>query len=316
MTIVFGPWTGEFSYEAQWWVAEIREIALQQKCKTVMVGYPGRQALYKDFIDEYIEFPTELLQYCNNPNCWAQRARDARTLYIPNEIMTFYHEVCSRYTNVYSYQPTPNLIEKRFLDNPEGIFKTIDEYEYDVDEIVNNILLGLDNADTICIVPKLRLRDGINIDHESWPIDIWEKIIDVCINELKVIVISFLLQVNDTSPGTYDFSHIQDKYKNNFNQVNLKCDKSLDIQIALLKKTKFSIYGSTGAAILPIICNTKMITFQARDGWRLNFEWQRKLTNNHEYIHIVDNYNSNDFKVIDIDSDVLNKLKQFITKIN
>ena len=127
---------------------------------------------------------------------------------------------------------------------------------------------------TVCIVPKLRLRDGVNIDHETWPIEIWEKIIDVCINRLHLNVISFLFKVDQTNPGTYDFSYLQDKHKNNFYQIDLRHEKSLDIQIALLKNTMFSIYGSTGAAILPILCDTKMITFQVEQaGWRLKFDW-------------------------------------------
>jgi len=315
-TFVFGPWTGEFSYEAQWWVAEIREIALQQKCKTVMVGYPGRDALYRDFIDEYVEFTEELIEYCNNPNCWAQRMQDSRTLFIPDKIMKFYHEVCSRYTDAHVYHPTSNLIDKRFLDNPSGIFDIIHDYDHSVDQIVTDILSKLDkDSNTICIVPKLRLRDSIHIDHETWPLDIWEKVINVCINELQLNVISFLFKVDQTRPGTYDLSHLVDKYKSKFYQVDLKHKKSLDIQIALLKNSMFSIYGSTGAAILPILCNTKMITFQIKQvGWRLDFEWQRKLTNNHRFISIADKYPLDSYKDISIE-EISCDIKNFIKKI-
>ena len=54
--IIFGPWCGEFSYELSWWNPEIRKVRNDdfKNWHAVHVGFKGRRAMYKDFIDEYI----------------------------------------------------------------------------------------------------------------------------------------------------------------------------------------------------------------------------------------------------------------------
>lgn len=300
-TIIFGPWVGEFSYEVQWWIPELRQIASETKCKVIIVGYPGREALYRDFMDEYISLPKELLSLCDNPNCWGQRKKNSQELYIPEQILEYCNQICNQYSNSYIHLPGDRLIGRRYLDNPYGLYKNLDLYDSSVNEFINSLLYKFTNKNTICIIPKLRKRNGIDIDHETWPVETWEHIVNVLINDLNLNVISFLFKVNDTSPGTHDLNHLSLKYINKFTQVDLKCEKSLDIQIGLLKNTLCSLYGSTGAAILPIVCNTKMITFQTKEaGWRLNFKWQRQLTNNHKFICIQDTHTANKFKSMNI----------------
>jgi len=314
-TLIFGPWVGEFSYEIQWWIPEIRQIASDRPGKVIIVGNPGREALYRDFADEYITIPPDVLQYCNNPNCWGQREKNSRTLFLPAQALEFFASVCSNYEHVYKHIPHAGLIDRRYLDNPYGLYKNIDSYDSDIQPIIDDILSDLPGKNTICIVPKLRRRDGINIDHESWPMQLWEQVIDMLISELDFNVLSFHFDALDTMPGTYNLMHLTSKYKK-FKQLELNCSRSLDIQIGLLKNTTCSLYGSTGAAILPIICNTAMITYQVKEsGWRLNFDWQRRLTDNHKFIRICDSYPIELYKNIDI-LEITNDIKTYIKSLD
>ena len=74
--VIFGPWCGEVSYELSWWNPEIRKIRNEQykDYYAVHIGFQGRRAMYKDFIDEYIPFPKEVE---NVLNCTKQK-RGAR----------------------------------------------------------------------------------------------------------------------------------------------------------------------------------------------------------------------------------------------
>jgi hypothetical protein len=315
-TFVFGPWVGEFSYEVQWWIPEIRQIVSDfGGGYVVIVGYSGRDALYRDFANEYIPMPEMVLNYCDNPNCWGQREKNSRTIFLPNEALNFYESVCKQYDNPYKHIPHEGLLNRRYLDNPYGLYKNINSYNFNIQHILDNILMGFDKNKTICIVPKLRRRDAINIDHESWPIHIWEQIVDMFVNELEFNVLSFHFNALGMTPGTYDLTHLSKIYKK-FKQIELNCENSLDIQIGLLKNTKFSLYGSTGAAILPIMCNTNMITYQIKEsGWRLNFEWQKKLTNGHKFICIRDLYPAETYKNISI-TEIFNDIKNYIASLN
>lgn len=311
--ILFGPWTGEFSYEVQWWIPECRLIASQYPDNyKIAIGYKGRNILYKDFIDEYISFPENLNQFLTFPDCWSQRiSNNPRILNIPPEINNFVSNIESNliFTDIKKYIPNQSLIERRFDNNPIGIFKTYSE-SLEGNLISNSILKSFTN-NVICINPKKRVRNGI-YDHETLNIDTWNFIVKFLIQNNKSVVNMYIKD----NPGTYDLSHFERIYPNNFKQIDLNTKNSLDIQISLLKNTKGSIYGSSGAAILPIICNTPMLAFQTKEsGWRLGLEWHKKLTNNHEKIIIYDNYDIHSYKNIS-NIDIENNLIKFINMID
>lgn len=313
-TVIFGPWTGEFSYEAQWWIPEIRQLASEiENIHVVVIGFPGREALYRDFIHEYIPMPPSVLEFCQNPNCWSQKDPVTRILSIPIQALQFLQEIHGRYEKAVVHTPSPDLIERRFLDRPYGLYKNIDIYDTSVDNIINSTLNEFDRSKTICLVPKLRRRDGLTTDHETWPAFVWEDLINYLTNDLQFNVLSFLFPVNGSAPGTYNFNEIE-KSNLKFRQIYLNVDKSLDLQIGLLKNTLCSIYGSTGAAILPMLCNTKMFTAQHLNaGWRLNFAWQRDLTDNHRYIDIL-NVTADDFQTPKLDLKL--HVRNYLDKIN
>jgi len=53
--LLAGPWIGEFGYELFCWQGHIRRLS-KDYGKTIVIGRPGHNILYSDFVDEYIEF--------------------------------------------------------------------------------------------------------------------------------------------------------------------------------------------------------------------------------------------------------------------
>ena len=76
--VIFGPWCGEFSYELSWWNPGIRKIRKEdyKDYRAVHIGYKGRRAMYKDFIDDYVSYPKELEQTLNYPAAGGQHVID------------------------------------------------------------------------------------------------------------------------------------------------------------------------------------------------------------------------------------------------
>ena len=60
--VIFGPWCGEFSYELSWWNPGIRKIRNEEfsDYRAVHIGFKGRRAMYKDFIDDYVSYPKDI----------------------------------------------------------------------------------------------------------------------------------------------------------------------------------------------------------------------------------------------------------------
>ena len=89
--LVAGPWIGEFGWELFGWQGVLRAMAPQYKRVTVY-GRPGHDALYSDFIDEYIEFipqGTEPNMWMNEGTTFPTPIRDGKTLWIQPQQMIF-----------------------------------------------------------------------------------------------------------------------------------------------------------------------------------------------------------------------------------
>lgn len=60
-TLLAGPWIGEFGWELFCWQAFVRKHSRNFE-KTIVIGRPTNEFLYKDFCDEYIKFDPESFQ--------------------------------------------------------------------------------------------------------------------------------------------------------------------------------------------------------------------------------------------------------------
>ena len=56
--LLAGPWVGEFGWELFCWQGFIRKLSKKYD-KTIVIGRPTNEFLYKDFCDEYIKFDPE-----------------------------------------------------------------------------------------------------------------------------------------------------------------------------------------------------------------------------------------------------------------
>ena len=288
--VIFGPWIGEFSYELSWWNPEIRKIK-NEKCKdyhAVHIGFRGRAAMYKDFIDEYIPIPKEIEDTLKYPALNGEHIKDVGEV-IPEEVYNFFEEVMNKYTedyhDIYHYPSDSMPIGER--TNQEEPFGEYVNYEINqdmYDEIDKKIKNHFSNdKPVIALMARIRNRDrGENTKgcYLNWNPESWEVFLDRVINELDVNIVVISISKREASGGSLSFEDT-DLYKNNKKNIMIMNfdddDDSLDKQLALLK------------------CTIKTPTFTQQtveEGFRLKYKWERDLTDDLKNIKVFDKYHS------------------------
>ena len=130
----------------------------------------------------------------------------------------------------------------------------------------------------------------------NWNPDSWEVFLDRVINELNTNIVVISLSTKSSAGGSLNFEETKfyNKNKKNIMIINFDEDEaSLEKQLGLLKSTKCSIYGASGAAVLPFFIKTPTFTQQTvEEGFRLRYKWERDLTDNLKNIKIFDKYSS------------------------
>lgn len=299
--VIFGPWVGELSYELSWWIPSIREIRKKQYTNydAVAIGFPGREILYKDFINKYIEYPAEILAYNKYP-CSSGENVNGKAI-IPLVHIEFMKKIEHEYKSIYDeiilhiINPDDYLLPRIYLNSPPGEYINYSTDE-NIDLNVNQILFNcnFEKNNTIVLVPKLRMRNGIS-DQENWNIENWDNLVELLITNLNINIVIFQMSNSIESAGTMvdvtTFNSYK-KYQKKILLFNISIPDSISYQFSFLKATKCSLYGSTGAVILPIVLNTPFFTQQIKESFkRLTFDWQLKLTNNHKKNYIFAKYN-------------------------
>ena len=306
--IIFGPWCGEFSYELSWWNPGIRKIR-KEKYKdyyAVHIGYRGRRAMYKDFIEDYVSYPKELEEILKFPAAGGQHIIDVGEV-IPEQLKEFMYQVASEYQDkgceVELYWSDPNAYVGGKYIYDEEPFGDYINYEIN-SEMYNEIKTEIkeyfsDGRDTIALMARIRDRDrGENTGgcYLNWKPKSWEHFLSRVINELEANIVVINLSASGKSGGAMSFegTELYENNKEHIMTINFDDDDdSLDRQLALLKATKCSIYGASGAAVLPFFVNTPTFTQQtAEEGFRLKYKWERDLTDNLKNVKIFDKYRS------------------------
>jgi hypothetical protein len=309
--IIFGPWCGEFSYELSWWNPEIRKIRNEnfKNWHAVHIGFKGRRAMYKDFIDDYIPYPKELENTLRYPAAGGEHVIDVGEI-IPNQLKDFMYKIAESYQEKYDevelHMSDPTMFyggNRIYDEEPYG------EYiNYEIDsklyqETKNKIKNYFSNdRDTIVLMARIRDRNrGENTGgcYLNWNPKSWEVFLDRVINELKTNIVTITLSTNGAAGGAMSFEDTE-LYKNNKENIMTlnfdNDDDSLDKQLALLKCTKCSIYGASGSAVLPFfVKGAATFTQQTiEEGFRLKYKWERNLTDNLKNVRIFDKYHSGD----------------------
>ena len=210
---------------------------------------------------------------------------------MPRSADSFFNDIVENYKNEYTvidiFTPFNNPIIGRrcYEDNPIGEYRHL-EVDKKVDNIIKEKLKEFDNdRETICVMARSRDRFG-DVDGETWNPLNWELFINMLIGKLNLNVVMMGIPKKGNYPGSLSFENKKYLKSLVFNDKN-----SVDYQISLLKNTKCSIYGASGAVTLAFFTNTPVFTQQSKENAdRLNFKWQKKLTNNHKNVKIFDKY--------------------------
>lgn len=322
--IIFGPWVGEFSYEISWWIPEIREIRNTKYSSSLAIalGFEGRKGLYDDFVNEYIPFPSTLENTLKYPS-GAGEHRRGRDI-IPDIFIEYTQQVKLHYQDEFDevvvYSPSLTSFEghRNLSHNPPGKYILYNSSP-NFDKIVNNKIqthFKNPNKKTLSLMARSRYRNG-KPDGEDWNPNNWDDLIEKIITNLNLNILLINIPQKDNKGGSIDFknSELYSKYKDNILCFDVEGKDSIEIQFSILKNTKCSLYGATGAAVLPFFLNTPVFTQQTKEnGNRLNFEWQKKLTNNHKNVKIFDKYPIGKIYNSPVD-EVFKEFKKFYEKI-
>jgi hypothetical protein len=84
---------------------------------------------------------------------------------------------------------------------------------------------------------------------------------------------------------------VYERNKKYIKSIRFEGKDSVERQIALLQLTDCSIYGATGAAMLPYFVGTPVFMQSAKEfSHRLQYQWHKNLTNNLKNVCIVDDH--------------------------
>jgi hypothetical protein len=318
--IIFGPWVGEFSYELSWWNPECRKIRNERYKDhyAVHLGFGGRGVMYKDFIDEYIPHPLELEETLQFPATYGEHINGEDI--IPSVFLEHLEGVIGEFkdrgfTKIVVHKPKdiPITRERCLQDYPYG------EYvHYKVDEdietkVVSEINSYFNNdSPTIFLMARTRTRHG-NRCYLDWNPDNWPIFTKRLIEELGVNIISLSIKTQGSRGGSKGlaghelFKDLQHKIMD-FELEKNDLD-SFEKQLAILKNTKCSIYGASGAAVVPFFVNTPSFTQQTKEeGFRLELGWEKDLMDFNHFKNFDKYHNSEIY-----DSSVDELFEEFIS---
>jgi len=295
--IVFGPWVGEFSYELSWWNPAIRKIRNEKLADhtSYHVGYYGRRAMYKDFIDEYIHYPEQLQSTLTYPSMHAIFENGQHV--VPQNVLIFFKDVVDylrrKHSEIKYYLPNVDIVQRCHSQLPFGEHVHFKAEPTMMKEVQKELKGYFKNKrDTVAVLARVRLRDG-KPDHLDWNPNNWVQFIGLLVSELKLNVVMISIPRKGNAGGGLDLvgTPMYQKNKKFIMPFEVIGANSLERQFALLKNTTCSIYGASGSACLPFFLNTPAYTQQTiEEGYRLFYEWERRLTGNHKNVRVFDLY--------------------------
>ena len=305
--IVFGPWTGEFSYEMNWWCPQLRKLKKEQFADNYVIGFSftGRYGLYRDFIDEFVGYDQHVLKRIGYPECGISVNKtiksskytrgDPIALRYMREWLQINNMIVDRRvhsTNLSAYgRRYFNLMggKAMWAENPYGDYINLNARKH-INDKINNKINAFFPSDKSLIAVMPRIRNRINEqDRENWNPKHWKTLLHKLINNLNVgiVLIGVPPRDEDGYPGAIAFDNIP-------NQL-LSCieenENAVEEQISILQNTKCSLYGASGAAFLAFFANTPSFIFSHSNGSdRLPLNWCKKLTGGHKQIRIYNTH--------------------------
>lgn len=324
--IVFGPWVGEFSYELSWWNSECRKLKEEKYSDyyAVHLGFKGRRVAYKDFIDKYIPHPQSLESTLQYPATYGEHinGQDVIPPIFMEHLFNVVQDLKQRgFEQVVIHKPKDiPITRQRCLDDyPYGKWVHFDidkNIENEIKEKINNHFSN-DN-DTVFLMARTRTRKT-NKCYLDWNPDNWVLFTRRLIEDLNLNVISLDIKKQGSRGGSLGLENHPQllDLKSNLMDFGIDGDDdSLEKQFAILKNTKCSIYGASGAAVVPFFVNTPTFTQQTKEeGFRLELGWERDLTDNLKNVSIFDKYHNSEIYNSSVD-ELFNEFVNFYNKLD
>ena len=295
--VLCGPWIGEFAYELHAWAPKLRyEIhnIYNNDYYVVHFGFPGRELLYRDFVDEYVSYPQEILDQLPPPNSGGAGHEGEHRLALPiteKFVEDWIENNTEDSYEIHMVRPqmlrahTKDLLTKNYhFDNAEFLHLKPDSTVNDV--VKSYIEKFSEGKDVVAIMAPDRHERKIY--RENWNPRHWKQLIKKIITKLDVKVIVFGVESKDNMQGSQFFDLDIDGIMNWPIPIR---SVALDEQFAILQNTKCSIFGSTGAVYMTFFANTPVFA-QVVNGQvpRLSFRWVKELTDNHKNVKFLSKY--------------------------
>jgi len=243
--------SGEFGYELLSFQGILRRVRHKYNILGVCT-FPGRDALYSDFADFIIPYPTEILERIDPSTNKEQGfpafadVKDYLRTVIPN-YDSYNFQIFSPHLKNFSYP----LDERLDLTGSDGSYMKIKTSAY-VKDIVNRIVL--DKNFFVCVP-----RYAVTHPQRTWPLVNWHSLIQQLIYSIPDIYFVFFVFSESVKIKQQCYSTQEEGF--NSNRVIMVNFPTVEIQIEFLNRAIGSIYNHSGAAFLPLFCSTPLFTF-------------------------------------------------------
>ena len=298
--LICGPWIGEFAYELIAWAPKLRYYINNhyKGYKVLVVSYPGRSILYRDFADEFIGYSNDIVDNMIPCNSGGVGHGNQHTLeYSPTEefVQDIIDKNRDKYEEIFLLRPKDLRCVSKGQVAPD-----LDDVEFayikpdiQTDGEVNKILNQFESSNTVCIMANT--QHEVHKYRENWKVESWVYFIDKLISELNLNVVMMGIKSSDKLQGSYTFedTELYTKYPNRIKSyvVDTKLPNSLDIQISLMSNTKCNIWGASGAQQLAYFVDKPMFA-QLATGFfeRATKKEYNDITHNFKYIKFFCKY--------------------------
>ena len=299
--LLCGPWVGEFSYEVHSWAPKLRYYVNNHYSEYHIVhfGFSGRELLYRDFIDEYISYDkyiTDNIPAANSGGVGRGQEHSLETHLTEELLEKWISENKSKYQDMFILRPkeleciTMSQVLNDHTDAEYIHLKPVEQIQNDVDNFLNTYK---NNDDTISIMAPTPHETFPY--RENWNPDSWVEFIDRVISKMNLNIAMVGIKSKDNLQGSYTFedTFLYEKYPEKIKSYVLdsESNNSLDYQVQLLRDTKCSIWGSTGATMLAFFCEKPIYAHLLLGQLpRLTLNWQKELTGGHKDVKFIHKY--------------------------
>jgi hypothetical protein len=221
--LLAGPWFGEFGWELFCWQGYIRKLSRIYD-RTIVIGRPNNEFLYKDFCDEYIPF---------DPESFITDAWKCKNCKLPNSIIksTIHDDYISGNFDI-GMRYTKNGV----VDTKNLFFNSQEFIKYETEKEIPNNFNG-EGYDVI-----FHCRNKITGSDRNWSFEQWCELKKLLGDNIKVACMG-----NDEAflvPNTDDIRNISNE----------------DL-LSIMNKTKIVVGQSSGPLHFASLCGVKHLVW-------------------------------------------------------